>query len=130
MASIIRDLRVKRAYVDSCDINPTRFGRLIRKLAGNGVSVRSYHKADEKYPIVSAASIIAKVTRDRHISRLKRRHGDLGTGYPADPKTIAFLKDWIESKSTFPVFSRKSWKTWERLEPTMDDFLRYKSTKA
>jgi len=49
-------------------------------------------KADEKFVEVSCASIIAKVIRDMLIDKLKRIFGDFGSGYPADTKTIMWLK--------------------------------------
>ena len=45
------------------------------------------HKADENHPEVSAASIIAKVTRDRAVEQLSKDIGiDLGSGYPSTQK--------------------------------------------
>ena len=73
------------------------------------------HKADMKYPIVSAASIMAKVTRDRIIERLKVEVGDFGSGYPADPKTIEFLRTWLREKTSAPHYVRTHWKTYTRL---------------
>jgi ribonuclease HII len=58
--------------------------------------------------IVSAASIIAKVTRDRAIARLNREY-DLGSGYPSDPKTVEFVRDWFSRYGQVPDFVRKSW---------------------
>lgn len=49
-------------------------------------------KADVNHPIVSAASIVAKVIRDRQVDRLKQKYGDLGSGYPGDPKTKTWLR--------------------------------------
>ncbi|PIY59828.1 ribonuclease HII [Candidatus Woesearchaeota archaeon CG_4_10_14_0_8_um_filter_47_5] len=70
------------------------------------------HKADERYPVVSAASILAKVTRDRAIEELKKEYGgDFGSGYPSDPKTQHFLK---ENYASFPFF-RKTWAPYLKL---------------
>jgi ribonuclease HII len=59
--------------------------------------------------VVSAASIIAKVNRDREIEKLRKKH-DLGSGYPSDSKTIGFIKEWVSQNGDVPVFVRKSWK--------------------
>ncbi|MDD9954190.1 MAG: ribonuclease HII [Candidatus Woesearchaeota archaeon] len=77
-------------------------------------------KADANYPVVGAASIFAKVTRDREIAALKEEFGDIGSGYPADPKTQAFLKSqWKEGHDFF----RKSWQSYKRMsQPTLEDF--------
>ncbi|MEM1543781.1 MAG: ribonuclease HII [Candidatus Bathyarchaeia archaeon] len=111
MASIIRDLKPDIAYVDASDILPERFRQHIAEELPFTVKIVSEHKADRTYPIVSAASIVAKVERDREIESLKQIYGDFGSGYAADPKTISFLKRWIEEHGSYPDFVRKSWKT-------------------
>ena len=78
-------------------------------------NVVAEHKADEKYPIVSAASIIAKVTRDGIIESYKEEYGEIGSGYPSDPKTINFLKRYVEEFGELPKIARKSWKTSKRI---------------
>ncbi len=115
MASIIRELKPDVAYVDASDILPERFRRHIIEEIPFKVKVVSEHKADRIYPVVSAASIIAKVERDREIEKLKRKYGDLGSGYATDPKTILFLRDWIRKYGEYPDFVRKSWKTAKRM---------------
>ncbi len=108
MAKVIAKLRPDSAYVDSCDVNPTRFGLLISKLAKVD-KVHSSHHADRRFPVVSAASIIAKVNRDRAIEKI-RKNFDVGSGYPSDPKTMRFIRDFIASNGMPPKFVRKSWK--------------------
>ena len=49
-------------------------------------------KADQKYPVVGAASIFAKTTRDGALEALKSTYGDFGSGYPSGPKTRGWLK--------------------------------------
>jgi len=115
MASIIRELKPDVAYVDASDILPERFKQHIIEEIPFKVKVVSEHKADRIYPVVSAASIIAKVERDREIEKLKRKYGDLGSGYATDPKTILFLRDWIRKYGEYPDFVRKSWKTAKRM---------------
>ena len=77
------------------------------------------YKADENYPIVSAASIIAKVVRDRDMKKIEKRLRDrislpLGSGYTSDKTTIRFLEEWFKNFSYFPEHMRRSWKTSER----------------
>ena len=108
MAKVISKLNPAVAYVDSCDVNPKRFGKEIRRLS-HVSKIRSYHKADNKFVVVSAASIIAKVTRDKAISRLQKEH-DLGSGYPSDSKTMDFVSDYVSNGKEIPSFVRKSWK--------------------
>jgi len=108
MAKVIKKLQANSSYVDSCDVNPKRFGLYISNLAKTGKIISSHH-ADRKYPVVSAASIIAKVNRDREIEKLRKNHA-LGSGYPSDPKTMKFIKEWVSQNGDVPVFVRKSWK--------------------
>lgn len=108
MAKVIAKLRPDSAYVDSCDVNPVRFGLLISKLA-KVEKVHSSHHADRRFPVVSAASIIAKVNRDRAIEKIRKTF-DVGSGYPSDPKTMRFIKASIASNGMPPKFVRKSWK--------------------
>ena len=107
MAKVISKLSPSIAFVDSCDVNPRRFGKEISKLTSHS-KIKSYHHADSKFVVVSAASILAKVSRDRAITRLRKKY-TVGSGYPADPKTKAFIKKSI--KRNMPLtFIRKSWK--------------------
>ena len=108
MAKVIKKLEANSSYVDSCDVNPKRFGLYISNLAKTGKIISSHH-ADRKYPVVSAASIIAKVNRDRAIEKLRKNYA-LGSGYPSDPKTMKFIKEWLSQNGDVPVFVRKSWK--------------------
>lgn len=75
------------------------------------------HKADEKYPIVAAASICAKVTRDHKVEEIRKSTVDFGSGYPSDQKTIAALKG-KESRKAIDPFVRTRWQTLERIKQT------------
>ena len=78
--------------------------------------IRSEHHADRNYPVVSAASIVAKVTRDAAIKRLHQKHGKFGSGYPSDSSTISYLKKSFESHKKFPNITRMSWLTVRRMQ--------------
>jgi ribonuclease HII len=108
MAKVISKLKPDSSYVDSCDVNPIRFGKKISKLAQSG-RIYSRHHADSKFAVVSAASIIAKVNRDKEIAKLRKKY-DLGSGYPSDSKTMRFVRDWIFTYKKTPQFVRASWK--------------------
>ncbi len=107
MARVISRLGPGVSYVDSCDVNPARFGREVSMLSNNS-RVRSYHHADDRFAVVSAASIIAKVSRDKEIAKLRKKY-DVGSGYPSDPRTINFVRRYISENSEAPVFARASW---------------------
>jgi len=96
------------AYIDCLDVKPQRFCEEMESFR-EGLKVIAEHKADDKYPIVSAASIVAKVERDMEIDKIRKEYKDVGSGYPSDPKTIAFLKRF--SYENLPYFVRKSWAT-------------------
>jgi len=108
---IIGDSNPDVSYIDCIDVKPERFTNEIEKFQNN-MKVIAEHGADDTYPIVSAASIVAKVDRDLEITRIKKEYGDCGSGYPSDPKTILFLKDVPYNE--LPYFVRRSWATIER----------------
>jgi ribonuclease HII len=110
MAKVIELLKPNVAYVDASDVLEERFKQHILEYLSFKVEIISEHKADRKYPVVSAASIIAKVERDKAIAELKAKYGDFGCGYPTDPKTLEFLRRCLEDFKEYPEFVRKSWK--------------------
>jgi ribonuclease HII len=110
MAQIIETLKPDEAYVDAADTVEHRFGNHIRDCLKVKVRIVSRHKADRIYPVVSAASIIAKVERDREVATLRAEWGDFGSGYLTDRKTMAFLRLLLENNDEYPSFVRKSWK--------------------
>lgn len=74
------------------------------------------HGADDKFPIVSAASIIAKSARETHVDQLKQKYGyDFASGYPHDRPTIEFLEKFVEERGELPPETRRSWSTAERI---------------
>ena len=113
MAKVVSKLNPDVSYVDSCDVNPTRFGKEISKLSDNH-KIKSYHRADSRFVVVSAASILAKVTRDRAIAKLRKEH-NLGSGYPSDSVTVKFVTKYYKKNHEMPSFVRKSWKPVQRI---------------
>ena len=99
-------------FIDAPDIKAENFAKRIKKYIDFKTILRSEHKADVNYPIVSAASVIAKIERDAAIAELSKSIGeDIGSGYPHDPVTISFLKEWVHKNNALPDFARKSWQT-------------------
>ncbi len=103
---------------DAADAKESNFrAMLVRGLAEIAPKLRVgrfevHHKADARYPAVSAASILAKVERDRRIGALALAHGaDIGSGYPSDPVTLRFLREYISANKDLPPFARRSWRT-------------------
>jgi ribonuclease HII len=116
-ADIIKMLNPHLAYIDSPDTNLDKFHRFMSKLVGDGTELVVKHKADRDHPVVSAASIIAKVERELDIAELKNEFGDFGSGYTSDENTINWLKEQIKAKKELPEhLIRKSWVTYSVLK--------------
>jgi len=115
MAKVIRDLRPDEVYIDPSDVLPDRFAEQILRVLRHRPIVVCEHHADETYPVVSAASILAKVRRDEVIAELRRLHGDFGSGYCHDERTISFLEAWFRENERTPPFVRSSWETVKRI---------------
>ncbi|MBU2100597.1 ribonuclease HII [Candidatus Micrarchaeota archaeon] len=101
-------------FVDSPDNKQENFSVRIKKYLSFDCIIKSEHKADLNYPIVSAASIIAKVERDFEIKKLAEKFGEIGSGYPGDEVTVKFLSSWMECNDCLPDFARSSWDTSQR----------------
>ena len=106
---------LKRIYADCPDVNESAFSKELSVKLG-GRTVIAEHKADDRYPVVSAASIIAKVTRDRMINEISKEFGrDIGSGYPSDPTTMEFIERWIKENGCAPPHTRCSWEPVRKL---------------
>jgi len=128
-ARLVRGLAPDVAIVDACDPDAARFGRRLSALVGGGIEVVARHRADDEFPVVGAASIVAKVRRDRALDGLRRRLGDaLGSGYPSDPRTRAFVEATVRDGATRPEWLRLSWAPVQRVmrarsARTLDEFV-------
>jgi len=115
-AKVLEELRPDHAFVDAADVIAQRFGENIKNKYMREITITSEHEADVRYPIVSAASILAKVQRDMLVKELGEKIGaDIGSGYPSDPKTIHFLENWVNEHGSLPDFARSSWETSRRI---------------
>ena len=111
MAQVIEKLRPEMVYVDSSDTRTDRFKNNILDCLSFTPRIVSEHKADVNYPVVSAASIMAKVHRDNKIEEIKREYGEIGSGYAHDFMTVKFLRNYYTAHGDFPPIVRRSWKT-------------------
>jgi ribonuclease HII len=115
-AKVLKELKPDKAYLDAADVKEERFGREVKKKYGSSIEIIAKHKADTKYPLVAAASILAKTRRDRSIRDLEKDIGvSIGSGYPSDPTTKKFLSNWFIEHNSFPDTVRHSWKTVENI---------------
>ncbi len=113
-AKIINALKPDKAVLDCPSPNIKAYKAYVKKKIDNKkVVIVAEHKADVNFPVVSAASILAKVTRDREIEKLKKKIGiDFGSGYPSDERTKEFLKKYYKD---FPDIFRKTWSSYKRV---------------
>jgi len=111
--TLIEALKPEAAFLDCPSTNIEAYKKYVEDKLTIDCEIIAEHKADEKYVVVGAASILAKVTRDREIQKIKDElKSEIGSGYPADPMTQAFLKHNFEKH---PDIFRKSWKSYKRL---------------
>jgi len=108
VAELMKKARCHNVIIDLPDKYEWIFRRRMEKF---GIfKFEAEHKADENFPIVAAASICAKVIRDKEIEKLHEIIGDFGSGYPSDEKTIEFLRN-KENLKKAEKYIRKKWKT-------------------
>ncbi|MDO5848177.1 MAG: ribonuclease HII [Methanobrevibacter sp.] len=115
MAEIVSRIKPEKAIVDAVDVKPERFQNFLCEMTG--CDVLAEHKADDNYIQVSAASIIAKQTRDEYIQEINkdyRKLGGIGSGYPSDPTTKKFLTNFTYDE--MPDFVRRSWATVKKMK--------------
>ncbi len=115
MAMIINKLVPDKAIVDAPSVNTAKFTETLRTYLKKETAIHAEHKADLIYPVVSAASILAKETREMILEELRVKHNaNFGSGYPADPITKGFLERNFQKKE-FDALFRKSWATYKNL---------------
>ncbi len=117
IGQLLNELKEKPStiFVDSPDPIAEEFANRIKKYISFSTHIIAEHKADFNYPIVSAASIIAKVERDKEIKKIAEKFGDIGSGYSSDPKTISFIEKYLEENNKLPEFVRNNWETNKRI---------------
>jgi len=127
-AEILNEFNPDKAIIDCPSNNIDSYRLYLKKLLKNKkIDLILEHKA-ERYPLVAAASIIAKVTGDREIEAIKKEIGiDFGSGYMSDPKTVEFLKNNFEK---YPELFRKSWFPYQDLvnkkfQKSLSDFSQF-----
>ena len=111
-AEIINELQPDKAIIDCPSINCEAFEKYLRELIENkDIELVVEHKADVNYITAAAASILAKVEREKQMEIIKQKYGDCGPGYPANKTTQEFVKNnWDK----YPEIFRKSWSTYKR----------------
>jgi len=116
MAQIIKTLGADIAYVDTPQASTEKFKAILLNLAKNHTKIIAENYCDETYPVVSAASIIAKVERDAEVEKIKKIVDfDFGVGYSHDKRSIDFVKRCLKDKKCLE-YIRHSWVTVDGLK--------------
>lgn len=114
-AELIGRLRADEVYVDACEANERAFAVKLMSHLPYRPRLVCENEADDTFPVVSAASIVAKVRRDAIIREIEAELGvPVGSGYSHDPETKAFLEKWIKEKRCVPPHTRRCWATTKR----------------
>lgn len=113
IVAMVRATRPDRVVVDALGHPKTIPATIARLQEATGVDAEwtMEPKADATYAVVGAASIVAKTTRDAALAGFATEHGDLGSGYPSDPTTRAWLEAWSVTAEPWPRFVRTRWAT-------------------
>jgi len=83
-SKVLENLSADRAILDAADVNAERFARRVKEVSGTEMEVVAEHRADRNHPVVAAASILAKVKRDRSVREIEVAVGrEIGSGYPS-----------------------------------------------
>jgi ribonuclease HII len=114
VADIISMINAEKIYVDSIEQNCEKFEKMIKdflpKEKNVKLVVRNY--LDESIPVVSAASIVAKVERDKEIEEIKKKvNFDFGVGYSHDERTRIFIEKILQTEDEPPSYLRIHWET-------------------
>lgn len=112
--------KIANVYIDTVGSPAAYKRKWEERFKGRGISFRVESKADSLFKVVSAASIVAKVNRDRFISNWQFKEqvpirSDYGSGYPGDAQTVAWLKEHCDRVFRLPTIARFSWKTCDTL---------------
>jgi ribonuclease HII len=108
-----------KVYMDLPEPDAQSFIDKVSRAANTDTSEMEFiagHGADDSFPVVSAASIVAKSAREEHVRNLKEKYGyDFASGYPHDEPTIEFLKTFLQQEGRLPEEARRSWSTAQRI---------------
>jgi len=121
-AALLNKLHVKlednisRCIIDCPSTNIKAYTAYVQeKVDDKDIILQVEHKADLNHLIVGAASIIAKVTREKELEKLKKKYNiEFGSGYPSDPNTKKFIEDNWNNPKISPII-RKSWATYKTI---------------
>jgi len=112
---LAKGIKLKEIFVDTVGV-PSKYQAKLEQLFPD-IEITVSKKADSLFPVVSAASICAKVIRDHRLKNWKFKEQRLeishnfGSGYPSDPTTKRWLQQNLDPVFGYPSLIRFSWKT-------------------
>jgi len=114
-----------KVIIDCTSVNTVAWKNTLLKFLvhNSNLAIHCEHKADVNHVSASAASILAKVTREEEVAKIKaqfKEYGNIGSGYPSDPLTKEFLKKNGKKLANSGIF-RKTWSTWKAFFPSVDE---------
>ncbi len=113
-AELINMLKPDKAIIDCPSPNIGAYTSFIEERLKEKPELVVEHKADANHLIAAAASVIAKVTRDREVEKIQEKVKEpIGSGYPADPVTKKFL---MKNFDKYPEIFRHSWACYKTLK--------------
>ncbi len=115
MAKLIRELEPDLVHMDPPDVDNIRCAEQMQSVIKYKLDVICEPKADLNYASTGAASILAKVRRDKRIAELREEHGDFNSGYSSDRKTQQFIAEYFSKNTECPDYMRESWSTIQRV---------------
>jgi len=116
-SQVLSKLHADRAILDAADVDARRFADRVKAASKTDMQVIAEHKADQRHQVVSAASILAKVSRDASMRDLEEKMSCIiGSGYPHDQITLNFLMEWVKENRDLPPCARHSWATAQRIK--------------
>jgi len=116
-SQVLSRLHADQAMLDAADVDAERFADRVKAASKTEMLVLAEHKADQHHTIVSAASILAKVSRDASMKELEAAMNcKIGSGYPHDQITLDFLSRWARENRDLPSCARHSWATAQRIK--------------
>ncbi len=115
MGEIINELKPNKVIIDCPTLNENTFRKYLDKYVKHKCKIILENYADRNYLVVGAASIIAKVNRDKALREIEKKiNWEFNNGYPNDEKVIELLNNIEKHKDALP-YIRKSWMTFERI---------------
>ena len=113
-------VKIDTCYVDTVGMPDAYRAKLERVFEGQEITFVVEKKADAKYAPCSAASVVAKESRDAMIANWEwsempnyspNKGREFGSGYPSDPKCVEWMREncEVDRPFGFPDFVRFSW---------------------